>query len=1196
MLQIKHIYKEYSIDKFKQTALDDVSLNLRDNEFVAILGPSGSGKTTLLNIIGGLDRYTSGDLIINGISTQNYTDRDWDSYRNHTIGFVFQSYNLIPHQTVLANVELALTISGISKSERKKRAKEALEKVGLGNQLNKRPSQMSGGQMQRVAIARALVNNPDILLADEPTGALDSDTSVQVMELLKEVSKDRLVVMVTHNPELAKLYATRIVEVKDGHLLADSDPYEPDKKDIVKPVHKNMGKSSMSFITATALSFQNLRTKKARTLLTSFAGSIGIIGIALILSISTGVNEYIKYMERDTLSEYPLQIQSTGLDLTSMMVGMTAAGEKKSEKQKDIGVTPMITGMFSQLNSNDLASLKNYLETDGDNINDYATSVEYQYSVTPQIYSINNDKVKKVNPDNTFAAMGLGSGATTQSVMSSMMSTDVFYELPGNEALYEDQYDIKAGRWPDNYNECVLVLTPQGNISDFLQYTLGLKDSSELEKMISQFMAEENVTVNDETAQYSYDDILGTTFKVVNSSDMYEYDSTYNVWKDKSDNEEYVNELVKKGDDLKIVGIVKPVEDATATMLRSGIWYTRDLTTHIIEYASNSDIVKKQLASKNINVFTGKEFGKESSESKLDLASMFKIDTETLAQAFKIDENAINIDMSSINPDMLDIDMSALSNSFDFENMFNMNNFSIDTSKLPNMNEILKQINFSISSEQMENIATDILNGYFESIKDNPQADITRLGEGISAYLTSDEVASAMMKQIEDAVKNGITVDISQEQVLAEVTKISNMYAKYLKDNNITSSNEETLAAFLSQPEIRQLIVDDATKIVKDGVKINISREDMKKILSQNIMASYPDFAAKNGYPNPENMSDYFLEYLQSEDGKRRIANAMSQIVTANNLESQLTNIMNVYMESVASQIEEQIAAGMQTMSEQLTDVIRSSMTSAITQIMTQMAGTMSSSMGSLGESFAGALSIDPEVFAQAVQINMDPNELSELMMSLLGNDTTSYDNNMKKLGYADISVPSEIDIYPKDFESKDEIIKILDAYNDKMEKSGNEEQVIAYTDVVGTLMSSVTDIVNVISYVLIAFVAISLVVSSIMIGVITYISVLERRKEIGILRAIGASKRNISEVFNAETCIIGLCAGFIGIGLTILFILPINALIHHLAGIDTINAVLPVLPAFILIILSIILTFIGGLIPSKKAAKSDPVTALRNE
>ena len=1196
MLQIKHIYKEYSIDKFKQTALDDVSLNLRDNEFVAILGPSGSGKTTLLNIIGGLDRYTSGDLIINGISTQNYTDRDWDSYRNHTIGFVFQSYNLIPHQTVLANVELALTISGISKSERKKRAKEALEKVGLGNQLNKRPSQMSGGQMQRVAIARALVNNPDILLADEPTGALDSDTSVQVMELLKEVSKDRLVVMVTHNPELAKLYATRIVEVKDGHLLADSDPYEPDKKDIVKPVHKNMGKSSMSFITATALSFQNLRTKKARTLLTSFAGSIGIIGIALILSISTGVNEYIKYMERDTLSEYPLQIQSTGLDLTSMMVGMTAAGEKKSDRQKDIGVTPMITGMFSQLNSNDLASLKNYLETDGDNINDYATSVEYQYSVTPQIYSINNDKVKKVNPDNTFAAMGLGSGATTQSVMSSMMSTDVFYELPGNEALYEDQYDIKAGRWPDNYNECVLVLTPQGNISDFLQYTLGLKDSSELEKMISQFMAEENVTVNDETAQYSYDDILGTTFKVVNNSDMYEYDSTYNVWKDKSDNEEYVNELVKKGDDLKIVGIVKPVEDATATMLRSGIWYTRDLTTHIIEYASNSDIVKKQLASKNINVFTGKEFGKESSESKLDLASMFKIDTETLAQAFKIDENAINIDMSSINPDMLDIDMSALSNSFDFENMFNMNNFSIDTSKLPNMNEILKQINFSISSEQMENIATDILNGYFESIKDNPQADITRLGEGISAYLTSDEVASAMMKQIEDAVKNGITVDISQEQVLAEVTKISNMYAKYLKDNNITSSNEETLAAFLSQPEIRQLIVDDATKIVKDSVKINISREDMKKILSQNIMASYPDFAAKNGYPNPENMSDYFLEYLQSEDGKRRIANAMSQIVTANNLESQLTNIMNVYMESVASQIEEQIAAGMQTMSEQLTDVIRSSMTSAITQIMTQMAGTMSSSMGSLGESFAGALSIDPEVFAQAVQINMDPNELSELMMSLLGNNTTSYDNNMKKLGYADISVPSEIDIYPKDFESKDEIIKILDAYNDKMEKSGNEEQVIAYTDVVGTLMSSVTDIVNVISYVLIAFVAISLVVSSIMIGVITYISVLERRKEIGILRAIGASKRNISEVFNAETCIIGLCAGFIGIGLTILFILPINALIHHLAGIDTINAVLPVLPAFILIILSIILTFIGGLIPSKKAAKSDPVTALRNE
>lgn len=1197
MLQIKHIHKEYSIGKFKQTALDDVSLNLRDNEFVAILGPSGSGKTTLLNIIGGLDRYTSGDLIINGISTQNYTDRDWDSYRNHTIGFVFQSYNLIPHQTVLANVELALTISGITKSERKKRAKEALEKVGLGNQLNKRPSQMSGGQMQRVAIARALVNNPDILLADEPTGALDSDTSVQVMELLKEVSKDRLVVMVTHNPELAKLYATRIVEVKDGHLLSDSDPYEPDKKELDAPVHKNMGKSSMSFLTATALSFQNLRTKKARTLLTSFAGSIGIIGIALILSISTGVNEYIKFMERDTLSEYPLQIQSTGIDLTSMMVGMTATAEQKNEKQKDIGVTPMVTGMFSQLNSNDLASLKEYLETDGSNINDYATAVEYQYSVTPQIYSVTNDKIRQVNPDSTFSAMGLGSGATTQSAMSSMMSTDVFYELPGDGDLYEDQYDMKAGRWPEAYNECVLVLTMQGNISDFLQYTLGLKDASELEKMISQFMAEENIeSSNDPKEEYSYDEILGTTFKVVNSADMYEYDSTYNVWKDKSDNTEFVNDLVKKGEDLKIVGIVQPVEDATATMLRSGIWYTKDLTTHIIEYASNSEIVKKQLATKNTNIFTGEEFGKESTDSKLDLSSIFKIDTEALSKAFKIDENAINIDMSAISPDIFSIDMSSLSDSLDFEKMFTMNNFSIDTAQLPDMSDVLKQINFSVSSEQMEKIAKDILDGYLASIKDNPQADFTRLGEGISAYLTSDAVASSMMKQIEDIVKNGITVDISQEDVLTEVAKISNMYLQYLKDNNITVSNAETIAAFLSQPEIRKLISDDATQIVKDGVKLNITKDELQKILSQNIMAGYPEFADKNGYPNPEHMTDYFFEYLQSEDGMKRIANAMSEIVTANNLESQLNDIMNVYMAAVASQIEDQITASMQTMSEQLTDVIRNGMKNAMTQIMTQMAGSMSSSMGSLGDSFGNALSIDPELFAKAIQINMDPNELSELMLSLLGNNTSSYDNNMKKLGYADISVPAEIDIYPKDFESKDEIIKILDNYNEKMQESGKEDQVITYTDVVGTLMSSVTDIVNVISYVLIAFVAISLIVSSIMIGVITYISVLERRKEIGILRAIGASKRNISEVFNAETCIIGLCAGLIGIMLSLIFLLPINAVIHHFAGIDTINAVLPVLPALILIILSVILTFIGGLIPSKKAAKSDPVTALRNE
>lgn len=559
MLQIQHICKEYRTDKLVQKALDDVSLNLRDNEFVAILGPSGSGKTTLLNIIGGLDRYDSGDLIINGISTKQYKDKDWDSYRNHTIGFVFQSYNLIPHQTVLANVELALTISGIGKAERRERAVKALEEVGLGAQLHKKPNQMSGGQMQRVAIARALVNNPDILLADEPTGALDSETSVQVMDLLREVAKDRLVVMVTHNPELAEEYATRIVNLKDGKIRSDSDPYEIDEKLYQKPEHKNMGKASMSFLTALALSFNNLRTKKARTLLTSFAGSIGIIGISLILALSTGVNAYIQTVEEETLSEYPLQIQSTGVNLSSMLSedGTTQEGEAG-----EIHVIEMVTDMFSTMNSNDLGALKTYFDDGGGGIGKYVNAIEYSYNAAPQIYRQDEDGVRQVNPDKSFDALGLGSSSGSNSMMSSMMSTDVFYEMPENTGLYENQYDVKAGRWPKSYNECVVVLTSSGGISDFMLYTLGLRDSMELDDMIQQFINEETVEVPDNMGTYDYEDLLGIRFKLVNSADYYEYDSQYEVWRDKSDDDAYMEKLVEDGEDLTIVGVVQPAENA----------------------------------------------------------------------------------------------------------------------------------------------------------------------------------------------------------------------------------------------------------------------------------------------------------------------------------------------------------------------------------------------------------------------------------------------------------------------------------------------------------------------------------------------------------------------------------------------------------------------------------------------------------
>lgn len=562
MLQIQHICKEYRTGNLVQKALDDVSLNLRDNEFVAILGPSGSGKTTLLNIIGGLDRYDSGDLIINGISTKKYKDRDWDSYRNHTIGFVFQSYNLIPHQTVLSNVELALTISGIGKEERRKRAIDALKKVGLGEQLHKRPSQMSGGQMQRVAIARALVNDPDILLADEPTGALDSDTSIQVMDLLKEVAKDRLVVMVTHNPELAEEYATRIVNLRDGKIRSDTDEYIVDEQTLKEPEHKNMGKSSMSFLTALALSFNNLKTKKARTLLTSFAGSIGIIGIALILALSNGVNGYIQSIEEETLSEYPLQIQSTGFDITSMMVGNTGTDDKskdssgKKNKDGQVKVMEMVTNMFSKMNTNDLKSLKKHLEKDNDALKSYTNAVEYDYDVDPQIYREDSDGVRQVHPDKSFSSIGIGADSGANSMMSSMMSTNVFYRMPKNTSLYEKQYDVKAGRWPKKYNECVLVLSQDGGMSDFLLYTLGLRDQMELDDMIKAFASEEEIKTPSSLGTYTYKDILNKKFKLVNQADYYEYDSQYKVWKDKSDNAEYMKKLVADGEDIKIVGIV----------------------------------------------------------------------------------------------------------------------------------------------------------------------------------------------------------------------------------------------------------------------------------------------------------------------------------------------------------------------------------------------------------------------------------------------------------------------------------------------------------------------------------------------------------------------------------------------------------------------------------------------------------------
>ena len=1122
MLQIKDIHKEYRTGNLVQRALDGVSLSLRDNEFVAILGPSGSGKTTLLNIIGGLDRYDSGDLIINGISTKKYKDRDWDSYRNHTIGFVFQSYNLIPHQTVLANVELALTISGVSKSERRRRAKEALEKVGLGAQIHKKPSQMSGGQMQRVAIARALVNDPEILLADEPTGALDSDTSVQVMDLLQEVAKERLVVMVTHNPELAQLYATRIVTVKDGRILSDTDPFVIDSESMAPPVHKNMGKSSMSFFTALSLSFQNLKTKKARTLLTSFAGSIGIIGIALILSISNGVDKYITNMEEETLSEYPLQIQSTGVDLTSMMMG--AATAQSGKKDGEVGVAQMVTNMFSKMNSNDLESLKVYLDSNESSISQYANSVEYTYSVSPQIFLENGKNIRQVNPDKSFSAMGLGSGSSN-SIMSSTMSTDVFHEMPEDADLYKDQYDVKAGRWPENYKECVLVLTSQGDISDFLQYTLGLRDGKELDDMVQKFMAEEAVETPENEGPYTYDEILGKKFKLVNSTDYYEYDEEYKVWKDKSDNSSYMKKLVKNGEDLTIVGIVQPVEGATASMLTAGICYTPELTKHVIEKAASSEIVKQQLADEKINVFTGEEFGKEDNEnSKFDMESLFSINADALQEAFQVDLSGFNMDLSSLsglssglNVEMPDMpDMSALAGNInldessmpDLSKLIKLDDLDLDLShmidpeeilknlpadQVPDMSQALKSVKFDFTEEKVTALLKEVLTGYQESIKDKPEADMDKMQAALKQYLTSKEMNERLCKDLQELVKNNVNVDMSSEKLIAVAVGLMNQYQEYAKANGITQTDVASILAFLSQGEIQQQIKEEAENLVKNSVTVNITTKQIQDLLMQDVVAAYPEYARNNSLPDPANLGTYFLEYMQTEDGQNRLMNGLMTLVDTSEVQTQFSQAMETYMKSmmtsftdaitkgieskfteIMEQVEKQLTKGIQTAMEQMMGNISSGMQEAMQSVMTSVSSSLTSAMsqamsglGGLGSGMGNmedALSIDPEAFAKAIQMNMNEDDLSELMMSLLSSENASYDGNLKKLGYADLNVPGGINIYPKDFESKSEIVGILDQYNADMEAAGEDEKVITYTDLVGTLMSSVTDIVNIIS------------------------------------------------------------------------------------------------------------------------------------
>lgn len=895
MLELNDIKKDYVSGSTTVSALKGINLRFRDCEFVSILGQSGCGKTTMLNIIGGLDKYTSGDLKINGVSTKNYKDRDWDFYRNNSIGFVFQSYNLIPHQTVLSNVELALTLSGVSKTERKRRAIEALEKVGLGEQIHKKPNQMSGGQMQRVAIARALVNNPDILLADEPTGALDTETSIQIMELLKEISKDRLIIMVTHNPELAKNYSTRIVKLLDGVITDDSDPYtlEDMEADIkakeaakVKASEKKNKKSgkkqktSMSFFTALSLSFNNLMTKKTRTILTAFAGSIGIIGIAMILSISNGIQLYIDRVQRDTLSSYPITLQAESIDISSMVTSMTgnsdsAEHEDKSKIYSNDIMGDMINTMVKEVKSNNLSEFKKYIENGGSDIKSYVSDIQYSYDVPLNIYMKDTSNgVEQLNPSTMFDSI-YGEGATsTSSAMSSGMgmgmfsNSSVWNQLLGNQQVLDEQYDVLAGHWPENYNEVVLVTDKNNEVDDYTLYSLGLKDPEEVRTLFKKMMVGESYETEKDIS-YTFDEILDTEFKLVMPTDMYKYNDVTGTWDDYSKDDKYMTNVVNNGTDIKVCGIIRPNDDAVSTSISSGIGYTAKLTEYIIEEVKNSEIAKAQLADTSVDVFTGVPF-----------------------------------------------------------------------------------------------------------------------------------------------------------------------------DN------------------------DRNTEITMDDV--------------------------------------------------------------------------NAYM---------------------------------------------------------ATLSPEESAQMQAMTSGMSDDQILQLFSASLKARTTdaTLDSNKSKLGITDLDTPSQIDIYATDFDSKEKVQNIIKDYNKLQQDDGKEENVINYTDYVGIMMSSVSTIINAISYVLIAFVAISLIVSSIMIGIITYISVLERTKEIGVLRSIGASKKDVSRIFNAETLIEGFVSGALGIVVTLLLCIPANALIKHLTDISNV-AQLPVAGGVILIIISMFLTFIAGLIPAKFAAKKDPVVALRSE
>ena len=1068
MLQIKNISKEYKTGDLIQTALNNVSLNLRDNEFVAILGPSGSGKTTLLNIIGGLDRYDSGDLIINNVSTKNYKDRDWDTYRNHTIGFVFQSYNLIPHQTVLSNVELALTIGGISAKERKARALDALDKVGLKDQAHKKPNQMSGGQMQRVAIARALVNNPDIVLADEPTGALDSKTSVQVMELLKQVAKDRLVVMVTHNPDLANEYANRIIRLQDGSIISDSNPLVLQETKLKKKTDKTK-KAHMSIFTALSLSFNNLLTKKGRTILTAFAGSIGIIGIALILSLSQGFQNYIDKIQEDTLSSYPLTITSETADTTSAILSMVSDRRENQAEGENLVERQYLTTMFSAIGTNDLKSFKKHIEENLTEVDKNVQQIRYSYSISPQIYTIDpTDTLTRLNPSDILSSMYSSSSMSMISTMSAG-SGGIFSEMSDDMDSIKGQYEVLKGRWPENYDELIIVLSEPNSISDLLVYSLGLRDTSELKTIITDVMTGEEVSVENSPLKLTYDDLLNIDMRLIKATDTYKYNQKYDIYEDMSSDKDYMREIYDKSLKLKVVGIMCPKEGDSSMALSAGVSYTKALTKYVIDQAQNTSIVQAQLRNKDVDVFSGKRFDEENEEKEeLNFEDMISVDQDIIASAFKF-----NVDMENI------IDKDELTKAATDYTMNMISAITTDTTP---------------AKTDLTNVLGDM---FYAMLKQ-------QLGEEASITIKADEVNTYVS-----------TFMASNEY--------TNILKPLLEKYGIPSDYASMLSGFFSNslPSIYTVYLGT----------------DTEKVFPKEMLS--------------ETYTDTFASGVISMAGD---------------------SLDSIYKLMIQMKMIKEVSTNAGKLSEAM-----------MKPLMDLMAAFTKDDI----------MTVDTDKFAQAFKFDMDQDELSRIMQTMMsGTKEKTYKNNLIGLGYQDEDDPTNISFYFKDFETKENFMDFIDKYNEGLD----DEHKLHYTDITGILMSSVKTIVDSVTYVLIAFVSISLIVSSIMIAVITLISVMERTKEIGILRAMGASKHNVSSIFNAETFIIGLLSGLLGVGVTYLSIPPINTLIHNITENYDINAVLPTNYAIILVLISVFLTIIAGIIPSRKAAKQDPVIALRTE